>query len=103
MSDWLLGVDEVKDASGEVEREATPGLETTEKGADLKKGHKRFEKLFANRDMWEDMDPRKAYYKEKRGIDRRFSGPKHRRTRECSSSDDSDSDDELDADSGSSF
>lgn len=36
MSDWLLGVDEVKDASGEVEREATPGLETTESGPQMR-------------------------------------------------------------------
>eukprot|EP00904_Undaria_pinnatifida_P011263 jgi/Undpi1/7267/HiC_scaffold_22.g09740.m1 len=32
-SDWVLGVDEVKDASGAVEREATPGLRTTKRRA----------------------------------------------------------------------
>jgi hypothetical protein len=49
---------------------------------------KKLQELIAAKKEWEGLASRKNVYKEKGVIDRRFSGPKHKRTRDFGDSDD---------------
>ncbi|CAM9910704.1 unnamed protein product [Scytosiphon promiscuus] len=59
-----------------------PTLRAKKGGMDLKKGAVRLRQLHANKSLWVGLSSCKKTHKRKRVIDRRFSGPKHRRTRD---------------------
>jgi hypothetical protein len=55
--------------------------------SNMLKGEERLKKLYEAK-AWESLPTTKIVHKQRRAIDRRFSGPKHRRTRDYSSDED---------------
>ena len=58
-----------------------------EPAARIKRGRDRLAPLFEDSDAWTSLPSWKPKHKMRRGIDRRFDGPKHLRTRDYDSDD----------------
>ncbi|CAM9623088.1 unnamed protein product [Ectocarpus sp. 4 AP-2014] len=73
-----------KDKAGAAATEAAKSvtLRAEKSGMDLRGGLKRFLKLSGNTSQWARLQTCKVTHKRKRVIDRRFAGPKSRRTRD---------------------
>jgi len=76
--------DNETDVLGEKEKKETEKINLEKELANVKNGIEKLKELF-EKSNWKSCQSTKKHHNRRRAIDRRFSGPKHLRTRDYSS------------------